>query len=207
MRFFLLHTRRRGGLVEGSCAFWMWDELWRRKLAGLCLGLLVALLETSCRGEAIDGACDAQPGALFPENEGWLHESDPANHVYRANPPASGPHYPIWAAWRAHEDVVERGQWVHNLEHGGVVFLLGDTASSSAKDELKAAFDTLSDDPACGHPRALLTRDPRLDDPVAVVAADAVLVPGPLDGGVLPRERIVDFASACRNQAPEDVCQ
>ena len=143
----------------------------------------------------------------FPPNEGWQHKNDPAEHAYEANPPASGPHYPVWTDWGVHDDVVERGLWVHNLEHGGVVFLVGDSASADADTELRAAFDALPDDPACGHKRALLTRDPLLDHPVAVVAADAVLVPGLTDGGVLARDRVIDFATACRNHAPESVCQ
>jgi len=160
----------------------------------------------ACKGEPLEGSCDAPDGAVFQDNESWKHENDPGAHVYEANPPSSGPHYPVWASWGVHDDVVERGQWVHNLEHGGVVFLVGDDASATAKDELRAAFDALPDDPECGHPRALLTRDPLLDDPVAVVAADVVLVPGALDGGVLARDRTLAFATACRNRAPENVC-
>jgi hypothetical protein len=171
------------------------------------LAVAVACFALACAGEERAGRCAATEGATFPQNEGWAHKNDPADHVYAANPPASGPHYPVWASWRAHEDVVERGLWVHNVEHGGVVLLIGDAASSTAEAELRAAYDDIPDDPECGHPRALLTRDPQLDDPVAVVAADVVLVPGPFDGGVLSRERVVDFATACRAQAPENVCR
>ena len=45
-----------------------------------------------------------------------------------------------------------------------------------------------------------------LDRCVAVVAADVLMVPGLLDNGVLSRERIVEFATACRNHASENVC-
>ena len=147
-----------------------------------------------------EGQCDAPDGAVFQENEGWKHENDSAEHVYRANPPSSGPHYSVWAGWGVHDDVVERGLWVHSLEHGGVVLLIGDSASDEAAEELRAAYD-IPDDPECGHKRVVLTRDPLLD------AAVVVLVPGPLDGGVLSRDRVVAFATACRNHAPEDVCQ
>jgi hypothetical protein len=160
-----------------------------------------------CRGEPIPGRCAAEDGAAFPANEGWTHKNDPVDHVYAANPPASGPHYPVWAGWGIHDDVVERGLWVHNLEHGGIVLLIGPSTSPEAEAELRAAFDAIPDDPECGHKRTLLTRDPLLDDPVAAVAADVVLVPGPLDGGVLARDRVVAFATACRNHAPENVCQ
>jgi hypothetical protein len=156
--------------------------------------------------EPVDGRCTPPEAVDIPAPEGWAHKNDPAEHVYGANPPASGPHYPVWAAWGVHDEVVERGLWVHNVEHGGIVFLVGETATATAEDELRAAFEALPDDPSCGHRRALLTRDPLLDDPVAVVAAHVVLVPGPLDSGVLQRDRIIAFATACRNHAPEDVC-
>jgi hypothetical protein len=161
----------------------------------------------ACRGEPIEGTCDAPDGAVFPANEGWTHKNDPVDHVYEANPPSSGPHYPVWASWGVHDDVVERGLWVHSLEHGGIVLLIGDLASAEAEAELRAAYDDIPDDDECGHKRVVLTRDPLLDDAVAAVAADVVLVPGPLDGGVLARDRVVDFATACRNHAPENVCQ
>ena len=174
-------------------------------LASLCV--VVAVVVGGCRGEPIEGRCEAPDGAAFQENEGWTHKNDPAEHVYKANPPSSGPHYPVWAGWGIHDDVVERGLWVHSLEHGGIVLLIGDDASDEAEDELRAAYDDIPDDDECGHKRVVLTRDPLLDDPVAAVAADVVLLPGPLDGGVLARDRVVDFATACRNHAPEDVCQ
>lgn len=159
-----------------------------------------------CKGEPIEGACELPEGAQFVANEGWVHENDPKDHVYTANPPSSGPHYPVWAGWGIHDDVVERGQWVHNLEHGGIVLLIGDDASDEAEEELLAGYEDIPEDEECGHRRTLVTHDPEMDDPVAAVAADVVLVPGPLDGGVLQRDRIVAFAEACRNHATENIC-
>ncbi|MDP2343311.1 MAG: DUF3105 domain-containing protein [Deltaproteobacteria bacterium] len=160
------------------------------------------------QGVPLEGACVPPEGAVVVNNEGWAHKNDPVDHVYESNPPASGPHYPVWASWGVHadDDVVERGQWVHNLEHGGIVLLLGDSASDEAEEELRAGFDDIPGDDECGHSRTLLTLDPELDDPVAVVAADTLLVPGLLDEGVLTRERIVEFALACRNHSHESIC-
>jgi hypothetical protein len=42
---------------------------------------------------------------------------------YPTNPPASGPHYPIWAAFQEFATPVPRPYWVHSLEHGAVVLL------------------------------------------------------------------------------------
>lgn len=171
-----------------------------------CLVVVATIAAAGCGGRA-EGACEPVDGAVAVDNEGWSHKNDPADHVYVANPPASGPHYPIWASYGVHDDVVERGQWVHNVEHGAVVLLIGDSASAEAEAELRAGFEAMPVDEECGHRRALITRDPLLDDPVAVVAADTVLVPGALDNGVISSERVVEFALACRNHAPENICQ
>ncbi len=169
--------------------------------------IVVAILSVSaCKGEPLEGRCVPPEGAVSVANEGWQHKNDPAEHIYQNNPPASGPHYPVWAGYQVHDGVIERGQWVHNLEHGAIVLLIGDSASEEAKAEILRGFDLIPIDDECGHRRALVTRDPLLDDPVAVVAADTVLVPGLADGGVLRAEAIVDFATACRNHAPENIC-
>ncbi len=160
---------------------------------------------TACGDGGVETCGDVE-GASVVDNEGWAHKTDPADHVYVANPPASGPHYPVWASWGVHDEVVERGLWVHNVEHGGVVLLVGPAASADAEAELRAAFEATEPDAACGHNRILLTRDPDLDDPVAAVAANRVLVPGPFDNGVLSSDRVVAFALACRGLAPEDIC-
>ena len=41
--------------------------------------------------------------------------------TYNSNPPSSGPHYPIWAAFQEFEKPVDRRYTVHDLEHGAVV--------------------------------------------------------------------------------------
>ena len=42
------------------------------------------------------GLADAD--AVTPvANEGWIHVAEGSTVAYRANPPASGPHYPVWA--------------------------------------------------------------------------------------------------------------
>ncbi len=51
-----------------------------------------------------------------------------ANHVngaiaYPDPPPAGGDHNPCWGAWGVHDQPLGAEHWVHNLEHGGVVFL------------------------------------------------------------------------------------
>lgn len=49
------------------------------------------------------------------------HTTDPIDYPDR--PPAGGPHNPCWTTWGVHTNAVPDDNWVHNLEHGGVVFL------------------------------------------------------------------------------------
>jgi hypothetical protein len=69
--------------------------------------------------------CDACGGDCLVEElayeAGPLHISDPLD--YADPPPAGGPHNPCWATWGVHTEPVLDDNFVHNLEHGGVVWL------------------------------------------------------------------------------------
>jgi len=106
----------------------------------------------------------------------------PATHVpigtditWSSNPPSSGPHYPIWAAYQAYASPVPRGYYVHDLEHGAVVLLYN--CPSGCPDvvaALQAVSDAIPDDPLCAgegvRVRTVITPDPLLDVPVAAAA-------------------------------------
>jgi hypothetical protein len=139
--------------------------------------------------------------AVAVANEGWAHVAEGSPITYRANPPASGPHYPVWARYEEHATTVARGYWVHNLEHGGIVFLYRPSAPAAVVDALRAAYRALPNDPACGHKRALLTADPDLPTDVAVVAADVMLQAGCTDAAAIRA-----FVDARIGRGPEQVC-
>jgi hypothetical protein len=82
---------------------------------------------------------------------------------YSDPPPSSGIHDPCWAAWGVHTDVVAARNWVHNLEHGGVVFLYNCPAGC---DTDLARFTAL----AKSNARTLLTQYPELRTRFALVA-------------------------------------
>lgn len=50
-----------------------------------------------------------------------MHTNDPVN--YLDPPPSSGPHNPCWGSWGVHDQPLAAERWVHNLEHGGLVYL------------------------------------------------------------------------------------
>ena len=94
-----------------------------------------------------------------------------------SNPPSSGQHYPIWAAYQAYDMPVPRGYYVHDLEHGAIVFLYncGHAGCPDIVAALRAAADAIPSDPICDadagvRVRAVITPDPLLDVPVAAAA-------------------------------------
>ncbi|HEY4220339.1 MAG TPA: DUF3105 domain-containing protein [Myxococcota bacterium] len=174
-----------------------------RVLGACVVAALGGALGTGCcydDGHPQNGLCDID-GAVSVPNEGWTHVQNEDQLVYQHNPPASGPHFPIWASWGVHTDVVDRGNWVHNLEHGGIVLLIGSNATDGEKKLINDAYNAIPDDPECHHRRAVVTEDPKLDAHMAVVAADVVL-----PAAELTVDKIKAFAVGCRNHGPEDIC-
>lgn len=83
--------------------------------------------------------------------------------VYPDPPPPGGPHDPCWEPWGVHESPVRTERWVHNLEHGGIVFLYrpGDDGVGGAAE--LAAF-------ASRHARVLVAPEPALPATFAALA-------------------------------------
>ncbi len=151
------------------------------------------------------------PAGTICDSCGVCEESLPptsANHVigpidYPDPPPAGGDHAPCWATWGVHEDVVPPENWVHNLEHGGVVFLYRsrDALAAATRDagpdaSVQAELDAL----VAGLPRALSTEYPALPKTFAVVSWGYRLVSDCVDLNAALR-----FYTAHFNQAPEDI--
>ncbi|HTM45366.1 MAG TPA: DUF3105 domain-containing protein [Polyangiaceae bacterium] len=119
------------------------------------------------------GACVATE-ATHP-SEGALHVPECTAVSYNTNPPSSGNHYPIWAAFGVYQFPLPKGFWVHNLEHGAVVFLYNCPDGCAAElAGLTTWFNNLPIDGACVNsttaPRALLIPDPDLDVRFAATA-------------------------------------
>jgi hypothetical protein len=81
------------------------------------------------------------------------------------NPPCTGMHYPVWAAFRVYDAAIPRGFWLHDLEHGAVALGYSCTDCADEVDLAVALLDEIGDDPLCTVParRTLLTPDPRLE--------------------------------------------
>jgi hypothetical protein len=95
------------------------------------LAVVGVIASAGCHGSVsamCDGksacALDCGSGIDAPPNEGNAHIAEPTPISYEANPPASGPHWPMWQEqWGEYPNGLPRERWVHNLEHGGVVLL------------------------------------------------------------------------------------
>jgi hypothetical protein len=140
----------------------------------------------------------------------------PAEHVdihcrvqWDSNPPSSGPHYAIWAAFQAYSFPVSRLYYVHDLEHGAIVFLYncGDAGCPDIVQGLQAASDAIPDDPICAsggqgvRVRTVITPDPLIDVPVAAAAWGWTYKADCLD---LPS--LTQFALDHYGKGPEELC-
>jgi hypothetical protein len=136
--------------------------------------------------------------------------------LYNSNPPASGPHYPIWAAFQEFATPVPRPYYVHDLEHGAIVLLYkcdaGSTTSPTCNEiqlALRETMASLPEDPVCtaqnGPPgpalRMVMTPDPLLDVAIAAVAWGWTYKANCVD---LPS--LKKFARDHYNQGTENVC-
>ncbi len=84
------------------------------------------------------GLCDGACYETWEPNASREHVSGDVD--YAQEPPTSGDHNACWAAWGAHTEQVAAENWVHNLEHGGVVFLY-DCPDGSCPDEVTQLED------------------------------------------------------------------
>lgn len=142
----------------------------------------------------------------------------PATHVaigtdvsYDSNPPSSGPHYPIWAAFQEFQAPVDRRYYVHDLEHGAIVLLYncalasgGDAGCEALVQGLRDAVTSLATDPLCDpsiRVRTVITPDPLIASPVAAAAWGWTYNAACLDAPTLRQ-----FAKDHYGQGPEQVC-
>jgi hypothetical protein len=155
----------------------------------------------------VDASCPVTVAAppLLP----GIHVTVGSSIAWDSNPPSSGSHYPIWAAYQSYTTPVPRGYYVHDLEHGAVVFLYNcdDGGCPEVVSALQAASDAIPDDPLCTalgegiRVLTIITPDPLIDVPVAAVAWGWVYK---AQCGDLPSLR--DFALQHYGHGSEPIC-
>ncbi|HEY6462615.1 MAG TPA: DUF3105 domain-containing protein, partial [Polyangiaceae bacterium] len=118
----------------------------------------------------VDAGCTVEIDT--PALEAPTHVPIGTDITWDSNPPSSGEHYPIWAAYQAYTSPVPRGYYVHDEEHGGVILLYNcpdDAGCPDVAAALQSVSDSLPDDSLCTSTgqgvrvRTVITPDPLLD--------------------------------------------
>ena len=153
----------------------------------------------------VNGSCPATIQA-FPKLKS-PHIAIGTEVEYNSNPPSSGPHYPIWPAFQEFTKPLDRRYYVHDLEHGAIVFLYKCTKPQGCPEiaaQLKMVVGSLPEDFLCDvaiRVRAVITPDPFLDVPVAAAAWGWTYKASCVDAPSL-----IEFAKAHYAQGPENFC-
>jgi len=127
---------------------------------------------TSSSGSTMDAGDGAAPPVC--DTTVSKYAVDPSPHIpecfpiqYSTNPPTSGPHYPVWAAFKTYTTPVPQGYYVHDLEHGAIVITYNCPGGCDAELAQLATFlDARPVDPLCFAPvksRVVVTPDPHLN--------------------------------------------
>jgi hypothetical protein len=132
---------------------------------------------------------------------------------YAFCPPTSGQHYsiqnqaPVRRAFYGPDSGVRPGAWIHNLEHGYVVFAYRGTPDQATLDEIRRAMDEAPGGPlaaSCQVPnKVIAVRMDEMDTPFAALAWDRALLMSEWDS-----EQAMAFAAQWQDspQTPEPVC-
>jgi hypothetical protein len=182
-------------------------------LAALCAGCGSDVVEApsgECKvvpkADTLAGTCEIAQKTVTGLEQ--THVSACSEVSYSDNPPAGGPHYPSWAAFQSYSFPVPRGFWVHDLEHGAVVFSYNCCAAEAGcADEVaqvQAMIDAFPADPICDPAtpqRVVLTPDPLLDVRWGVSAWGSTLRSDCVD-----TERFGQFYLDHFGRGPEDLC-
>lgn len=114
--------------------------------AAALLGFVLACVDPA------DGGCETFPTNSVAEcaeiigegscSEGGVHVDIGSTIEWESEPPHSGDHFPTWETAGEHAEVVDRGFWVHNLEHGWIVLVYNCPEGCDAElDQLRAAMN------------------------------------------------------------------
>ena len=128
---------------------------------------------------------------------------DDADIEWSSNPPASGPHFPVWAGWQRRYTDLHRAYWLHNAEHGGVVLLHRCTDCPDVVASLVEIVRRLPQDPHCTPPirtRTVIASDPLLPAAVGAVAWGVTYTADCVD------DTLASFAIDHAGRASENTC-
>ena len=143
------------------------------------------------------GMCVAGQGRR-QENAGAGHIAEDMAIEYDEVPPATGPHRSRWGRWGEYSYMPPQ-RYLHNLEHGGIVFLYHPCAEDAVVDALRELARARPEDDT-GPFRWILTPYPDLPSAVAVLAWEWVY-----SAECVQPDEIGAFIDRYYRMAPEDV--
>ena len=151
-------------------------------------------------------------GTPVPD-EGRNHVDPSTTPTYQHYPPASGPHYNVQGfapvAWQTEimpgQQGLLEGQYIHNLEHGGIVVLYNcpsGSACTTLANQLKNYISNLApQEPQFGEVKMIMTPYSKgMQKRVALVAWDYIEF---LDG--YDQKAITQFYESHADQGPEQI--
>jgi len=142
--------------------------------------------------------------------EGATHETVCNQIHYVSNPPSSGDHWPVWAAFKEYTTHVPREMFVHDMEHGAVVMLYNCpsgacpdvvTAFEKARDDFGPDTLCVTGDPMGPKSRIVITPDNQIPAPIALSAWQSTYVATCIDPPSL-----LDFVKKHYGHGTEDFC-
>ncbi|HET9987990.1 MAG TPA: DUF3105 domain-containing protein, partial [Kofleriaceae bacterium] len=71
--------------------------------------------------QPVGGSCNGMTENV-PSEEG-VHVAVGTPVTWSTNPPVTGAHYPVWAAYDRTYAQLDRGYYLHDAEHGAIIFL------------------------------------------------------------------------------------
>lgn len=142
---------------------------------------------------------------ILPEEAGD-HVAQGTPIEWSTNPPTSGAHFEIWAAYDRSYATLDRGFWVHNLEHGAIVLAHRCEDCPAEVAMLEDAVRAMPVDSGCEDPvyaRALVVADPLMpaEIPFAAIAWGSLYSATCIDP-----PSIAQFTTDFYGRAPEDIC-
>ena len=153
----------------------------------------------------------------FQDDLGRTHVALGTRVRYAFCPPASGLHYnapgvagPIEARFYGSSETTIPQNWIHNMEHGGMVLLYrcasGDTCDDAQQTKLRNFFTTFPNSPICNIPKGgigpVITRFDDMQFPYAALLWDQIL---PLDS-FNADQVLAFFAQNAERTNPEPQC-
>lgn len=144
-------------------------------------------------------------GVSLPEQQ---YPSEGRDHVppgtvvnYKSRPPSSGNHYDTPAGYQFYPRPVDTGNWIHTLEHGGVVLLWRpDLCDQACVTQLQQVYSAVPTDGKFNLKKMTATSYQDMDHKIAVVAWQWVMN---LDD--VNQDQIIAFYREHVDRGPEDI--